>query len=106
MFLVMEYVDSSKRTLVGNLGLALFLTLSGVYQPWAMKSEMSFYFILDYSFLLQVSRRLEDVQLGDVQPDGHDSLCSFYFTRVFPLADDEGERREVAHCLEKNSKAE
>jgi len=35
--LVMEYVDSSKRTLVGNLGLALFLTLSGVYQPWVIK---------------------------------------------------------------------
>ena len=37
MFLVLEYVDKDKRTLVGNLGLALFLTLSGVYQPWAMK---------------------------------------------------------------------
>ena len=37
IFLVLEYVDSSKRTLVGNLGLALFLTLSGVYQPWAIK---------------------------------------------------------------------
>ena len=35
--IVMEYVDSSKRTLVGNLGLALFLTLSGVYQPWVIK---------------------------------------------------------------------
>jgi len=35
--LVLEYVDCSKRTLVGNLGLALFLTLSGVYQPWAIK---------------------------------------------------------------------
>ena len=34
---MLEYVDSSKRTLVGNLGLALFLTLSGVYQPWAIK---------------------------------------------------------------------
>ena len=37
ILVVMEYVDNSKRTLVGNLGLALFLTLSGVYQPWAMK---------------------------------------------------------------------
>jgi len=35
--LVMEYVEGSKRTLVGNLGLATCLTLSGVYQPWAMK---------------------------------------------------------------------
>jgi len=35
--LVLEYVECSKRTLVGNLGLALFLTLSGVYQPWVMK---------------------------------------------------------------------
>ena len=33
----MEYVETSKRTLVGNLGLALFLTLSGLYQPWAIK---------------------------------------------------------------------
>jgi len=33
----MEYVDTSKRTLVGNLGLALCLTLSGMYQPWTMK---------------------------------------------------------------------
>jgi len=36
--LVLEYVDISKRTLVGNLGLALFLTLSGVYQPWAVQA--------------------------------------------------------------------
>jgi len=36
--LVLEYVDISKRTLVGNLGLALFLALSGVIQPWAIKS--------------------------------------------------------------------
>jgi len=35
--LVMEYVDTSKRTLVGNIGLAVCLTLSGMYQPWAMK---------------------------------------------------------------------
>lgn len=35
--LVLEYVDASKRTLVGNLGLALFLTVSGVYQPWLVK---------------------------------------------------------------------
>lgn len=35
--LVMEYVEGSKRTLVGNLGLATCLTLSGVYQPWVMK---------------------------------------------------------------------
>jgi len=35
--LVMEYVETSKRTLVGNLGLALFLTLSGLYQPWVIK---------------------------------------------------------------------
>ena len=34
---VIEYVDESKRTLVGNLGLALCLTLSGVYQPWLQK---------------------------------------------------------------------
>ena len=33
----MEYVEGSKRTLVGNLGLATCLTLSGVYQPWVMK---------------------------------------------------------------------
>jgi len=35
--LSLEYVDENKRTLVGNLGLALFLTLSGVYQPWLIK---------------------------------------------------------------------
>jgi len=35
--LTLEYVDESKRTLVGNLGLALFLTVSGVYQPWLIK---------------------------------------------------------------------
>lgn len=35
--LVMEYVEGSKRTLVGNLGLATCLTLSGVYQSWVMK---------------------------------------------------------------------
>jgi len=35
--LVMEYVDTSKRTLVGNIGLAICLTLSGMYQPWTMK---------------------------------------------------------------------
>ena len=32
--LVIEYVGINKRTLVGNLGLALALTLSGCYQPW------------------------------------------------------------------------
>jgi len=35
--LTLEYVDESKRTLVGNLGLAVFLTISGVYQPWLIK---------------------------------------------------------------------
>ncbi|XP_023327758.1 solute carrier family 22 member 5 isoform X4 [Eurytemora carolleeae] len=35
--LALEYVDESKRTLVGNLGLALFLTISGIYQPWLIK---------------------------------------------------------------------
>ena len=34
---VMEYVSIDKRTLVGNLGLALALTMSGVYQPWLAK---------------------------------------------------------------------
>ena len=33
----MEYVSIDKRTLVGNLGLALALTMSGVYQPWLAK---------------------------------------------------------------------
>ena len=28
----------SKRTLVGNIGLALALTMSGVYQPWLVKA--------------------------------------------------------------------
>jgi MFS family permease len=37
LFPVLEYVESSKRTLVGNLGLALCLTLSGVYQPWLVR---------------------------------------------------------------------
>ena len=31
---MLEYVAIDKRTLVGNLGLALALTLSGTYQPW------------------------------------------------------------------------
>jgi len=35
--LVMEYVEASKRTFVGNIGLALCLTLSGCYQPWLIK---------------------------------------------------------------------
>ena len=33
-----EYVEESKRTLVGNIGLALALTVSGVYQPWLVKA--------------------------------------------------------------------
>lgn len=36
--LTLEYVDESKRTFVGNIGLALFLTVSGVYQPWLIKA--------------------------------------------------------------------
>ena len=32
-----EYVGKTKRTLVGNLGLAICLTLSGCYQPWLAK---------------------------------------------------------------------
>ena len=31
---MLEYVAIDKRTLVGNIGLALALTLSGTYQPW------------------------------------------------------------------------
>ena len=31
---MLEYVAIDKRTLVGNIGLAVALTLSGVYQPW------------------------------------------------------------------------
>ena len=34
---VLEYVSIDKRTLVGNLGLAVALTVSGVYQPWLAK---------------------------------------------------------------------
>ena len=38
LFAAIEYVEESKRTLVGNIGLALALTLSGVYQPWLVKA--------------------------------------------------------------------
>ena len=34
---MLEYVAIEKRTLVGNIGLAIALTLSGVYQPWLAK---------------------------------------------------------------------
>jgi hypothetical protein len=34
---VLEYVSNDKRALVGNLSLALWLTLGGVYQPWLLK---------------------------------------------------------------------
>jgi len=36
--ITIEYVEESKRTLVGNIGLALALTMSGVYQPWLVKA--------------------------------------------------------------------
>ena len=36
-YAVLEYVSIDKRTLVGNLGLAVALTVSGVYQPWLAK---------------------------------------------------------------------
>jgi len=35
--LAIEYVDKNKRTWIGNMGLAIFLTISGVYQPWLVK---------------------------------------------------------------------
>ena len=38
LFLAIEYVEESKRTLIGNIGLALALTVSGVYQPWLVKA--------------------------------------------------------------------
>ena len=38
LFAAIEYVEESKRTLVGNIGLALALTMSGVYQPWLVKA--------------------------------------------------------------------
>ena len=38
LFTAIEYVEESKRTLVGNIGLALALTVSGVYQPWLVKA--------------------------------------------------------------------
>ena len=34
---MLEFVAIEKRTLVGNIGLAVALTLSGVYQPWLAK---------------------------------------------------------------------
>ena len=34
---MLEYVAVDKRTLVGNLGMAVAFTLSGVYQPWLAK---------------------------------------------------------------------
>ena len=34
---MLEYVAIDKRTLVGNIGLAVALTLSGTYQPWLAK---------------------------------------------------------------------
>ena len=37
MIAVLEYVSIKKRTLVVNLGLAVALTVSGVYQPWLAK---------------------------------------------------------------------
>ena len=36
----MEYVETSKRTLVGNIGLALCLTISGMYQPWLLRYRL------------------------------------------------------------------
>ena len=38
LFAAIEYVEESKRTLVRNIGLALALTMSGVYQPWLVKA--------------------------------------------------------------------
>ena len=35
--LALEYVSNDKRALVGNLSLAIWLTLGGVYQPWLIK---------------------------------------------------------------------
>ena len=36
-FLVLEFVAIDKRTLVGNIGLAVALTVCGIYQPWLAK---------------------------------------------------------------------
>ena len=33
----LEFVSIEKRSLVGNLSLAIALTVGGVYQPWLLK---------------------------------------------------------------------
>ena len=35
--LLLEYVSIDKRTLVGNLALAISLSIGGTYQPWLLK---------------------------------------------------------------------
>ena len=87
IFLVMEYVDSSKRTLVGNIGLAICLTLSGVYQPMAMKYEVQSKMEI-ITFLLQVPWRLESFQLGHVQSDWNHCFYSSCLARVRPVVDE------------------
>ena len=37
IMLMLEYVSIEKRSLVGNLSLAISLTVGGVYQPWLLK---------------------------------------------------------------------
>jgi hypothetical protein len=36
-FAELEYVSIEKRSFVGNLSLAISLTVGGVYQPWLLK---------------------------------------------------------------------
>ena len=37
IMLMLEYVSIEKRSLVGNLSLAISLTVGGTYQPWLLK---------------------------------------------------------------------
>ena len=69
----MEYVETSKRTLVGNIGLALCLTISGMYQPWLLRyrfdtryNDSEWEYVSTKKLYVKVPWRLESVQLGRV----------------------------------------
>ena len=105
-YAVLEYVSIDKRTLVGNLGLAVALTVSGVYQPWLAK-YLGHWKTFNWAIFSQVRSgvmMMIMMMIVNVIPDGHHRCGPLHTARVLPVADGDGPQGENGEDLEENCK--
>ena len=89
----MEYISVGKRTFVVNLGLAVGLTLSGMYQPWLAK-YLGHWKTFNWAIFSQVSDEKLNILVMIFVSDGLYFCDSFRLAGVMSLVDGKREQGE------------